>query len=309
MSGAGPSRGRLTALAFEAGRDLQEMQALASRLWPSGPHPGGLAWEWAIEQMPEQVAVIRTDSALAGWVGFSAPDMLVALVDEEVSGAAESAVSWSLDCTAGRPLRIAVAPQQQRLLAALAAAGFALDREAEPWLGLWRTAGDAPIDLPDGYVIREVLPDEFAARVEVHRAAWRPAELPYAPSHRPDFPADATSRFEREHYARVRETWPYDPALDLVVAAPDQTLAGCCIAWLDPATKVAEIEPLGIVPAHRRRGLAGALCLEAARRVEARGGHTLFINTGPMTAYPAPAGAYAKVGFEPVERGRVYSLA
>ncbi|HEX6489330.1 MAG TPA: GNAT family N-acetyltransferase [Candidatus Dormibacteraeota bacterium] len=309
MSGAGTSSGRLTTLAFEAPRDLREMQALASRLWPAGPHPGGLAWEWAIEQMPEQVAVIRSDSALAGWVGFTAPDTLVALVDEEVSAAAESAVGWCLDCTAGRPLRIAVAPLQRGLLAALAAAGFTLDTEAEPWLGLWRPAGAAAIDLSDGYAIREVHPDELDERVEVHRIAWLPAELPYAPSHRPNFPDDATSRFERQHYARVRETWPYDPALDLVVVAPDGRLAACCIAWLDPASKVAEIEPLGVVPSHRRRGLAGALCLEAARRVVARGGHTLFINTGPMTAYPAPAGAYGKVGFKPVERGRVYSLA
>ena len=91
-----------------------------------------------------------------------------------------------------------------------------------------------------------------------------------------------------------------------MVETPAGDLAGSCIAWYDSATGWAEIEPLGIVPAHRRRGLAVALCLEVARRVSELGGRELFINTGPRDDYPAPAGAYAKAGFVSVSRGRRY---
>jgi GNAT superfamily N-acetyltransferase len=83
-------------------------------------------------------------------------------------------------------------------------------------------------------------------------------------------------------------------------------LAACCIVWWDPAIGVAEVEPLGVVPAHRRLGLAGVLCMEAAARVEARGGHTVYINSSPDPAYPAPNAAYAAAGFRLVERGRTF---
>ncbi|MGC2174407.1 MAG: GNAT family N-acetyltransferase [Acidimicrobiales bacterium] len=86
--------------------------------------------------------------------------------------------------------------------------------------------------------------------------------------------------------------------------ASDGSLAACCIVWWDPAIGVAEIEPLGVVPAHRRLGLAGALCAEAGARVAARGGRTVFINSSPDPAYPTPNATYAAIGFELIERGQ-----
>ena len=106
----------------------------------------------------------------------------------------------------------------------------------------------------------------------------------------------------------MQETWLYDPELDLVVVAPDGSLAGCCLAWYDATTGVAGIEPLGVVPEHRGRGLAGMLCLEAAERVRRTGGREMFINTGPRVEYPAPGRAYARAGFETFSRARTYLL-
>ena len=151
---------------------------------------------------------------------------------------------------------------------------------------------------PAGYTVRSVRDDELSARVDVHRAAWDPHSLPWHPDHRPAYPPEARSGHSVEMYDRVRRAWMYDPALDLVAVAPDGSLAGCCIVWLDERTQVAEIEPLGVVPAHRRRGVAQALCHEATRRVAEAGGRQLVIGQGPNPAYPAPAGAYARAGFE-----------
>jgi GNAT superfamily N-acetyltransferase len=154
--------------------------------------------------------------------------------------------------------------------------------------------------------VRSVRPDEVAARVEAHRAAWRPPDMPWPTARLAEIDPAATSSFTEEKYARCRATWLYDAELDLVAVAPDGSFAANCLAWLDPSTGVAEIEPLGVHPAHRRRGLAGALCQEVARRVTDRGGREVFINTGPNEAYPAPPAAYAKAGFRTVRRGTIW---
>ncbi len=88
------------------------------------------------------------------------------------------------------------------------------------------------------------------------------------------------------------------------MGAPDGTLAASCLGWWDPHTGTAEIEPLGVVPAHRRRGLAGALTLAVSDTVAGWGGRQVFINTGPRADYPAPAAAYAAVGFQVIRRGQ-----
>jgi ribosomal protein S18 acetylase RimI-like enzyme len=172
-----------------------------------------------------------------------------------------------------------------------------------PSAGLMRRP--ATIDVPSppaGYQVRAVREDELGQRVEAHRAAWNPHALPWPVGHRPSYPPDATSGHDLETYRRVRGAWMYDRSLDLVVVAPDGSFAGCSIVWLDPRTGVAEIEPLGVVPAHRRRGVAQALCHEAMRRVAEAGGRELVISQWPNPAYPAPAGAYARAGFEVVRQ-------
>ena len=51
------------------------------------------------------------------------------------------------------------------------------------------------------------------------------------------------------------------------------------------------------------------MCHEVAIRVIAAGGTSVFINTGPRPEYPAPYAAYAKAGFEAVERATRYTIA
>ncbi len=130
-----------------------------------------------------------------------------------------------------------------------------------------------------------------------------------APSNSPSLShPGATSSYDRAAHERVLQTTLYDPDLDLVVEAPDGSLVGCCIVWYDPQLASAEVEPLGIHPGHRRKGLAAALCHEAVARVGRRGGSEVFINAGPREAYPATSGAYMKAGFAIRVRGRRYRL-
>ncbi|HET6953371.1 MAG TPA: GNAT family N-acetyltransferase, partial [Acidimicrobiales bacterium] len=241
---------------------------------------------------------------VVGWAGRGGHDAgeVLAQVRTGRTDVAEQLVDWLL--TGAVPgLHIEMYDGDTTLASVLIDAGFEPQRDRRT-VGVFRSADGASPQLPPGYVIRSVRLDEAESRVKVHRSAWRPASLPYVDGRTVD-PA-AESSFGNDAYDAVRGAWLYDVDLDLVVVAPDGSFAACCIVWLDASTGVAEIEPLGVIPEHRRRGLAVALCLEAAVRVGERGGHQLFINTGPREEYPAPGGAYRKAGFEVVERGTEY---
>ena len=284
---------------------MSELQALARRRWPLGRHPGGLGWEEATEQLPGVLEVfVRTDGSVAGWAGIEPPGTLTVEADEDV---ASDALDRAVGAATGRVLEIRVATGDRALRAAVEAQGF---RPDAPWPGMWRTASvaDRPTTLPGGCVVRATREDEVGARVDVHRRAWRPADLPWHPDHRPPTSPDAESSFDAGRYLRVQALPLYDRGLDLVVEAPGGELVACCTAWFDASLGVAEIEPLGVVPSHRRVGAAGALCLEVSARVEERGGREVFINAGPRLAYPASSAAYAKAGFSVRRRGDVWVL-
>jgi len=215
-------------------------------------------------------------------------------------------VDWAVKVAGGAEMTVTVFDGDEVVCSAVSEAGFVRRPGAGPVVGMFRDASPDGAVLPGGYRIRSVREGERGARVEVHRAAWRPVTLPWPAEVVPTVSPQATSRFTAAHYEQVRRTWLYDQGRDLVVEAPDGTLAACCIAWWDPAVRCAEIEPLGVVPEHRRSGLATAMCMEVAAQVAALGGNQVFINTGPRSDYPAPAATYLTVGFEIVNRGHVY---
>lgn len=279
------------------------MQEMQSRLWPLGMHPGGLGWSLARGPFASTVALWSDEGRLVAWAGIDHPDELLAQVEPGEDEAAEAVMAWFLAGSPGAELRIPLTDSETTLRAAAVRRGF--EDSGKATYGLWMDAVPRP-HVAGEYPVRAVQPEEAARRVEVHRAAWKPSELPWSPGHGPVTDPEATSSFDQAAYAACRRTWLYDADFDLVAVAPDGTFAASCLAWFDPSTGVAEIEPLGVHPAHRRRGLAGLLCHEVARRVAERGGSEVFINSGPNEGYPAPPGAYAKAGFRIVKRGTVY---
>ena len=282
------------------------MQRLASRLWPSGWHPGGLGWGLSRDALAVSVVVaVDDDGSIVGFAGRGGDE--ITHVERDRDDVAEALVGWLLDLDEKAP--ITVWDGADAFDRAVSRAG--LERVGrEPWSGMLldvaAVRGD-PRRHVDGYAIRPVRADETAARVEVHRAAWRPASIPFVDGRAVD-PA-AESSFTAMAYESVRAAWLYDQSLDLVaVAEHSGRFAACCIAWLDPATGVCEIEPLGVAPEHRRRGLAIAMCLEVASIVAERGGTSVFINTQPEPGYVASSSAYFAAGFELVERATTYAV-
>lgn len=95
--------------------------------------------------------------------------------------------------------------------------------------------------LPSGYKIRTVRGvDEAGPVSELHSAgfgsSWTPAL-----------------------YKRVMESPGYKPEREIVIEAPDGTLAGFCVTWPDYINRTGLFEPVAVHPDHRRRHLGSAL--------------------------------------------------
>lgn len=293
--------------------DGRSLEALAQRLWPMAPHPGGLGWQLATGEISSgSAAVALRDGELVGWSAVEAPNalfsrsqiILVGTTGEPEAGAAllERALAEVGDAA----VNLLTFEGDDGLRALAERFGFEVADQNTYGEWMYRTAAEEEIVLPAGYRLRPVRGGEDEARVECHRTAWKPSDLPWPERVGPVNP-DLTSRFNQERYDNTRAGLLYDRELDLVVEAPDGSLAACCVVWWDPENRCSEIEPLGVVPAHRRKGLAVALALRACTLTARRGGDRVFINTTPNEAYPTPAKTYATVGYEPVDRGTVYT--
>jgi GNAT superfamily N-acetyltransferase len=93
----------------------------------------------------------------------------------------------------------------------------------------------------------------------------------------------------------------YVPDLDLVAVAPDGTLAAFCVCWvtspLSPlgGARIAQVEPMGVLPEFRRLGLGRALLQEELSRAKALGAVRMEVDS---FSFSEPAlRAYEQVGF------------
>jgi GNAT superfamily N-acetyltransferase len=141
--------------------------------------------------------------------------------------------------------------------------------------------GDSPIDdrlVPAGYGLRSLAgPGEIDMRVAAHRAAFAP------------------SKMRSEKYERLLGLPDYRLEDDLVVEAPDGSIASFAIAWWDPIARVGEFEPVGTDPRHQRRGLSAALLCHGLRRYRDLGATLVQVFSDADNA--ASEALYQSVGF------------
>jgi predicted N-acetyltransferase YhbS len=165
--------------------------------------------------------------------------------------------------------------EDRALAAALERHGF----RRTPGIGgvMTRALDDVPAPvLPLGYRLGWVKTTaQMLSRVEAQRAAFAPSD------------------FLLERYERVRRTWPYRAELDRVVLTDDGVVVAFCTAWLDEVNAAGLFEPVGTHPAHQRRGLARAVCLDALRALREAGARTAQVGFGS----PAGEATYRSLGF------------
>jgi mycothiol synthase len=81
-----------------------------------------------------------------------------------------------------------------------------------------------------------------------------------------------------EAWFRGKSSAPnYSLDWDMVVISPDKVQVAACLVWIDARNRAAEIDPLGVHPDFRRRGLARAVVLESFRRLADIGVGLVFI--------------------------------
>jgi mycothiol synthase len=95
--------------------------------------------------------------------------------------------------------------------------------------------------------------------------------------HRDDIAVARENRDHPDWYHHIQAAPLYRRDLDIVAVAADGSIGAFCTAWFDDVTRTAHLEPVATVPAHRRRGLARAVILEALGRLHRMGCRTAFV--------------------------------
>ena len=270
---------------------LPSMQLLATRIWTpeSRHHPGQLAWSFAYG-LPEELghgpaALLERDGEPVAWAWAEADDWMELCVDPTALDAGDAAVAWFLERAGDRAVRTMALDTEEHVIALLDRAGFVVEEEA-PWF----THHFLDLDrLPslhvDGYTLRHVEPGEAALRAACHRDAW-----------------SATSKVSTGAYERLMLTPPYRHDLDWVAVDADGRMVASVCVWLDAGTGVALVEPVGCVPEHRGRGLAGAVSAAALAAARDAGASIGMVCPRGDDGYPVPMRVYQRLGFEPGPR-------
>jgi ribosomal protein S18 acetylase RimI-like enzyme len=270
---------------FQRDSDLRLIQELCAESWrrlgPYAPvHVGDVAW-W-MYQRPNRLAEARVhlwleDGACVAfaWNWLSKGD-LDCVVHPDRPECLDDVLAWAGAAT------VFTQESDSPKIARLEAHGYErVDGKVSNHMVLSLDGELDEPEVPDGYRLRTVRPGDLERRVEVHRAAFAP------------------SRVVPESYARLQQEWPYRSDLDHVIEAPDGTFAAFCLAWLDEENRAGLLEPVGTHPAHRRRGLATAVCRGAVRALKAAGAAVAVV--GSVDPSPAET-VYENIGFRSVTR-------
>ena len=282
------------------------MQQLAQELWARDPafvdsdaSVGELAWVWGAQHVTlysgwtQRIWVDGASTRAWGWIyrenlvtAGEHPATLVWQVHPESLELLDEVLDWFETDVASGPWHTSVRSGNAAARARLEQRGYLPDDGAP--FGLMNVRGldviEEPV-VPPGYRLRTMQDvQDVSLRVAVHRAAWQPSKLTEAA------------------YADVMKTWPYRPDLDVVVEAPDGSLAASALCWYDARNRSGEFEPVGTHPDHRRLGLARTLLLFGLQRLRDAGGRQGWVGCRGDDAYPVPKKVYGSVGFSEASR-------
>jgi ribosomal protein S18 acetylase RimI-like enzyme len=274
--------------------DLPRVVDLIQRMPPACRHVIDFPWRLSSPTINEGRDAVFWENSDEQVIGFAAWQYYWAALDIYLlPGSQQQAVATDLfawadqrfrerDAERGKPLPYWVEfrddDRERQMLAE--AHGF-VDEEYESYVSLEHSLADlAPIPpLPDGFILRPLAgAQEAAAYAELHRAAFESTSM------------------TAEWRVRTIQMPQHRSDLDLVVVAPDGSLAGFCIGWFAPERRTAQIEPLGVHPRFQMLGLSRILLLAMLHRFQALGATSALVETD-LERTPARH-AYNAVGFQ-----------
>jgi ribosomal protein S18 acetylase RimI-like enzyme len=282
--------------AWASHADLDLVQALArvrlERDWPAlRIHPGDLDW-WVVgaygitPPLEERVRLWFDAEAAAdsepgalrgyGWFGQTGQlDFYVASDDPaEVDALVGEIVAWAEQRGPIKAWVSAVEPAA----ASLTARGF---HQADDAAFVYLTGDISVADrwlspaLAPGLSFKTMTDDLVEARVVCSRAAF-------------------TSTMTPERYRKTFDANLYRPELDQLVVNGDNRVVAFALGWLDPASGVVELEPVGVHPDFHRQGLGRQICQATLRRARELGATRAVI--GAESDNPASVGLYQSLG-------------
>lgn len=271
--------------------DLRLAESILSRAWIDkapfvASHPGDLEWWFALaapDDLGDHLRLWAEDGGPIAWSWVRGDQVHWEIRADDRSTATEALVAILRDAIAERDGAIhAWAPEDDPVT--LEILGFLGFRPTADRLSQFQRRVDGgtriPVaEPPDGYRIRHLSgPAEVSARTDLHRAAF------------------AHSGMTVEQYARLTTLPHYRYEDDLVIEAPDGSLAAFAMAWWDPIARVGEFEPVGTHPVHQRRGLGRALLDHGLRRFRDIGAGDVQVYSHADEA--ASEGLYLAVGFQ-----------
>src|SRR5579859_3996725 len=230
---------------------------------------------WLDDRRDPVAAVIFTD-----WARIWVCDVLVAPDTEAVFGTVWQRALDRMAALGLETVEVAARDDDTTMLAALAAAGFSPTGEAgaATWLDAVARPTVAPLRIG------------FRLRSRADTA---------------DRQHHMTSERNGDHVAeRLAECSLYQPALDLLVEAPNGHLAAAGLFWPDPVTGVGLVEPMRTEMPYRRLGLARHLLTAGLDLLAAHGCARLKVSYEADN--PAARDLYLGAGFTPESTTQTY---
>lgn len=283
----------ITRRPFRGVADMPRILVLVRAMPISCRHIVDLPWRLSSPAIHEGRDAVYWVDAMGRVVGFAAWQYYWATLDffilpgPEAQTVESALFSWvegrfrQRDEERGHPLPYSVEyrDDDQERLRLVESHGFTLDDEDDYVLLEHSLSSVAPVPpLPDGFILRPLYGEQEAvAYAELHRAAFESVSM------------------TAEWRARTLRAPQYLSDLDLVVCAPDGTLAGFCVGWFDPSRRVAQVEPMGVHPHFQRLGLAHILLLEMLHRFQRHGAEKGLVETNLDRS--AARRVYESVGF------------
>ena len=216
---------------------------------------------------------------------FVRPDSHKQEIEEQIYGVMERRFR-ELDAERGRPLPYWVDFRDDDLERKTLAEQHGYTLEGDYYYVQMQNPLSKPLaeaQLPAGFALRPLAGmQEVEAYVNLHHAAFESTSMTV------------------EWRQRTLLTPYYNPELDLVLVAPDKTLVGFCVGWLDPFRAIGQIEPIGVHPSVQGMRLGSILLHEILRRFKAHGAKTARVETNDDRT-PAIQ-AYKSVGFQVAHR-------
>lgn len=276
--------------------DLPLIVDLLRSVAPASRHLVDIPWRLSSPALQDERNAWVWINADGMMVGFAAWQIYWAVLDYFVRpGMHQHTVedgifSWALDrfreldAERGRPLPYWVEfrdddIERQRVVEAY---GFLLDNDYQYVQMMHPLTDPLPEPmLPDGFMIRPLAGErEVNSYVELHRAAFESISM------------------TTDWRLRTLHMPQYVPELDIVAIAPDGSLAGFCVGWLNAEHHTGQVEPLGVHPRFHHMGLGRALLHESLRRFKAHGADSVLVET--ENDRNVARNAYESVGFQPI---------